>query len=141
MSDIAYKLGKLLSTHGGKWIALLLLLSVALNVKLWSDIGNARKEAEEQKRRLIVTTEGLYSTAHLAYLSKRTAVADSCMIDVLEKQRKWPPSEELKRVMEERRTSEENAGIECQQQGPERSEDETARLVDEKIQEEMRKMK
>jgi len=44
-------------------------------------------------------------------------------------------------VLAEAHKSEENAGVECKQLEPERSEAETARLVEDKIQEEMRKMK
>ena len=46
----------------------------------------------------------------------------------------------FKRVMTGAHKSEENAGVECKRLEPERSEAETARLVEDKIQEEMRKM-
>ena len=146
MNKMAYGLRKLLR-EGGKWLALewlalALLLSATLNVKLFSDVGDARRAAEEQRKRAVVATQGLSSTAHLLYLTNRTAIAESCLVDALTQQpRRRQSSEEFKRAMAEAHKSEENAGVECKQLEPERSEAETARLVEDKIQEEMRKMK
>ena len=144
MNKMAYGLRKLLR-EGGKWLALewlalALLLSVTLNVKLFSEVGDARRTAEEQRKRAVVATQGLNSTAHLLYLTNRTAITESCLVDALSQQRRRQSSEEFKRVMAEAHKSEENAGVECKQLEPERSEAETARLVEDKIQEEMRKM-
>jgi len=145
MNKMAYGLRKLLR-EGGKWLALewlalALLLSVTLNVKMFSDVRDARKADEEQRKRAVVATEGLNSTAHLLYLTTRTAITESCLVDALSQQRRRQSSEEFKRVLAEAHKSEENAGVECKQLEPERSEAETARLVEDKIQEEMRKTK
>lgn len=145
MNQMAYGVRQLLR-EGGKWLALewlalAVLLSVTLNVKLFSDVGDARRAAEEQRKRALVATQGLNSTAHLLYLTNRTAISESCLVDALSQQRRRQSSEEFKRVMAEAHRSEENAGVECKPLGPERSEAETARLVEDKIQEEMRKMK
>jgi len=89
---MAYGLRKLLR-EGGKWLALewlalALLLSVTLNVKLFSAVDDARRAAEEQRKRPVVATQGLNSTAHLLYLTNRTAIAESCLVDALRQQRR-----------------------------------------------------
>src|SRR5215472_7481988 len=105
MNKMADGLRKLLR-EGGKWLALewlalALLLSVTLNVKLFSAVGDARRAAEEQRKRPVVATQGLNSTAHLLYLTNRTAIAESCLVDALSQQRRRKSSEEFKRVMAE----------------------------------------
>ena len=144
MNKMAYGLGKLLR-EGGKWLALewlalALVLSVTLNLKLFSDVNDARKAAEEQRKRAVVATQELNSTAHLLYLTNRTAIVESCLFDALSQQRRQS-SEEFKRVMEEVHKVQSDSGIGCKQLEPERSEAETARLLEDKIQEEMRKTK
>jgi hypothetical protein len=128
------------SASGGKWLlATLLMVSVALNVKLSSNIGRVREAGEQQRKRAVAATDGLDATAHLLYLTRRSAIADACLINILYK-RESQQSNEVKAAIAEEHEAERDAGIECQELEADRSREETNRLVEEKIQQEMRKV-
>jgi hypothetical protein len=113
-------------------ILALLGLSVLINVGL---LWEFRKRVGESEKRAEAARRGLSATSQMLFEATRTEIASSCLVDLLEA--RIPQSASLKKSIAEEHKSEVSAGIECQQQPPDRSEGETLKLVDDAIRREM----